>query len=249
MKNESYYGGKSGDGHYQQIINLIPPHSAFIEPFGGKVGIFRHKKPSHKTFIIERDARLEEYYKKIGVERCHHLDAFKNRLIKTGPGAYYIIGDALEILDDAYLLFDRIDHYLYVDPPYLLKSRKDNRPTYKYELTDEDHRDLLETLKGFSQSKIGISTYPNELYTDALAERDGWDFVEISAQTRHGRVIENFWMNYAIPNELHDYRYLGTNYREREDITRKQKRWRDKFIKMPMLERRAMIETLLATIG
>ena len=42
----SYYGGKSGAGIYQQIINQIPPHEAFISGCLGYCGIMRHKRPA-----------------------------------------------------------------------------------------------------------------------------------------------------------------------------------------------------------
>jgi DNA adenine methylase len=33
-----YPGGKSGAGVYQTIINLMPPHTVYIEPFLGGGG-------------------------------------------------------------------------------------------------------------------------------------------------------------------------------------------------------------------
>lgn len=32
---ETYFGGKAGSGTYQTIINQIPPHRVYIEPFVG----------------------------------------------------------------------------------------------------------------------------------------------------------------------------------------------------------------------
>src|SRR4029077_20992344 len=39
----TYNGGKNGNGTYQQIINLIPPHKIYIEPFVGSGGIYKRK--------------------------------------------------------------------------------------------------------------------------------------------------------------------------------------------------------------
>ena len=39
-----------------------------------------------------------------------------------------------------------------------------------------------------------------------------------------GAGIEWLWMNYAEPAELHDLRYLGSNFREHERIKRKKTR-------------------------
>ena len=51
-------------------------------------------------------------------------------------------------------------------------------------------------------------------------------------------------MNYPEPLELHDYRYLGTNFRERERIHRKIARWKNRLIDMDSLERHAIMAAI-----
>lgn len=46
-----YFGSKSNDGTYQNIINRIPPHDVYVEAFAGKASIFKHKKLSGITFL------------------------------------------------------------------------------------------------------------------------------------------------------------------------------------------------------
>ena len=53
----TYPGGKSGAGVYQRIINLIPPHRVYIEPFLGGAAILRHKRPADVSIAIDADAR------------------------------------------------------------------------------------------------------------------------------------------------------------------------------------------------
>ncbi|MCK5219832.1 hypothetical protein KAR10_09920 [bacterium] len=48
-------------------------------------------------------------------------------------------------------------------------------------------------------------------------------------------------MNYPEPTELHDYQYLGSTFKKREQIKLKQQRW---LSNMPALERKAMMEVL-----
>jgi DNA adenine methylase len=43
---------------------------------------------------------------------------------------------------------------------------------------------------------------------------------------------------------LHDYRYLGDDFRERERIKRKTKRWTAKLQSMPILERQALLSAI-----
>lgn len=42
----TYPGGKAAAGVYQRIINLMPPHSLYIEPFLGGGAIMKLKKPA-----------------------------------------------------------------------------------------------------------------------------------------------------------------------------------------------------------
>jgi hypothetical protein len=51
-------------------------------------------------------------------------------------------------------------------------------------------------------------------------------------------------MNYDVPLELHDYRYLGSNFRERERIRRQQRRWAGKLARMKPLQRYALLAAI-----
>lgn len=208
--NNHYYGGKSADGHFHQIINHITPHVTYVEPFGGKLGIFRQKKEAKRTFIIERNHDLIPFYLQhdfrvydANVQYGGHdeVELFY-RHIETGSlGRFCLIGDALRVLYDMRKEFDNDGVFLYVDPPYPMSSRRDSRPNYKFEMSDREHDILLETLYSFDYANIAISTYENEIYNDWLAGKGiEWNMEEISAQTRHGRVTEQLWMNYPPPN-------------------------------------------------
>lgn len=63
--------------------------------------------------------------------------------------------------------------------------------------------------------------------------------------TRSGHsATEWLWFNYPEPVALHDYRFLGDNYRERERIKRKKQRWVARLSTMPLLERRALLSAI-----
>ena len=49
------------------------------------------------------------------------------------------------------------------------------------------------------------------------------------------------WMNYPEPRELHDYRFLGTDFHDRCRIARKIERWRPRLAALPALERAAVL--------
>jgi hypothetical protein len=90
---------------------------------------------------------------------------------------------------------------------------------------------------------ILISGYWSDLYADALKD---WNSTSFQAMTRAGKpATEWLWYNYPEPVALHDYGFLGENFRERERIKRKKQRWVNRLRTMDVLERRA----LLAAIG
>src|SRR5271154_4598059 len=51
-----YPGGKNGAGVYQTIINLIPPHAVYIEPFLGGGAVMRLKRPAAVNVGLDLDA-------------------------------------------------------------------------------------------------------------------------------------------------------------------------------------------------
>lgn len=71
----------------------------------------------------------------------------------------------------------------FVDPPYLHETRAranrraDNGGVYRHELSDDDHRSLLELLCTL-QGMVVLSGYPSALYDDGLP---GWRRVERAA--------------------------------------------------------------------
>lgn len=247
MESNAYFGGKSGSGTYQTIINQIPPHRVYVELFGGMLGIYRHKRPAQYSVVIEKDADVFSFYARFGL-----LDITKQMYrpqqsmeSKKGNGQHCFNGCAFDFMNEEnmFLLMNREDTFIYADPPYPQHTRSSNT-RYKNEMSDDGHRELLEYLLAFSDAKVALSTYPNDIYYEFFEGRDEWRFIEFESQTRHGRAIEQLWMNYPEPVELHDYQYLGDNYRERERIGRKLNRWEAKFRDLAPLEQAAMIQRL-----
>lgn len=81
----------------------------------------------------------------------------------------------------------------YVDPPYVMATRADQKDDYAHELTDADHKELLAflcTLKG----RVVLSGYPHPSYDDALP---GWRRVQRTALADGAKKrTEVLWMNF-----------------------------------------------------
>jgi len=100
---------------------------------------------------------------------------------------------------------------------------------------------------------VMISTYRNRVYDEMLMhdnplKRNGlkWHRHEFPAMTRGGIATECIYMNYPPPSILHDFRYLGKDYRERERIKKKVNRHRERLNKLPAAERTAILSALIA---
>lgn len=217
----TYPGGKSGAGVYQVLINQIPPHDDYFELFAGGAAILRLKRPAARSLAMDADPRA-----------VARLQALTPHL----PGLTVLQGDALACLRTHPW---RGDEFVYLDPPYLLETRSCQRALYACEYsTIEEHAALLAVVRQVP-AHVMLSGYWSDLYAAELAD---WRTLSYTAVTRGGRTRqEQLWMNYPEPLELHDYRYLGSDYRERERIKRKRDRWRRRLAAMPRLERLAIL--------
>jgi len=220
----AYPGGKSGDGIFHKIINQIPPHDVYIEPFLGGGAIMLNKRRASSSIVIDSDADV--------------LTDFVGQ-----PGVIVECGDAISLLPDlvATLVSDGKNVFVYADPPYLLETRKSKRPIYKNEMMSEHAHSLLLAMLQKLPCMVALSGYWSSLYESSLQE---WRSINFQARTRGGTATEWLWMNYPEPLELHDYRYLGGNFREREKITRQRKRWRARLARMSALQRYALLSSI-----
>jgi len=89
---------------------------------------------------------------------------------------------------------------IYADPPYLHSTREEgSRSVYGCEMTEEDHRELADVLKG-CQGKVVLSGYPSDLYEELYR---GWRTVEFDMPNHaaggrsKARKQETLWMSWS----------------------------------------------------
>lgn len=219
----TYPGGKEGAGVFQRIIGQMSPHTTYVEGFLGGGAIMRMKRPAIAS---------------IGIDADRDVLLSAQSWAGTIPDLQLRHADAIRWLASHTLTHDTL---VYLDPPYLMQTRAQQRRIYRCELTDADHARLLAVIVKLP-CMVAISGYWSEMYAEALKD---WRAISFKATTRGGtQATEWLWMNYPEPMELHDYRYLGEGFRERERIKRKKARWTRKLQAMPTLERHALMAAI-----
>lgn len=219
----NYPGGKGAA--FRHIINEIPPHDIYIELFFGGGAVARKKRPARLNLGIDRD--------------FEPLAIAKNGVAAENFDLLQM--SAIDFLDSWQPPAGR-RVFIYADPPYLMSVRSYQRPLYNFEFGSEaEHIALLTRLRAAANggAMVAISGYESELYSELIGD---WRRVSYRAVKRSGAVVDELlFTSYGEPARLHDYRYLGVDFRERERIKRKGRRWVDRLARLPILEQRAIL--------
>jgi DNA adenine methylase len=241
-----------------EIINILPEHKIYLEPFFGSGAVFFSKTPCNTEVINDLDGDIVNLFKCIrdypeelarlieltpysrqeykesynregtGLERARQfiircnmaragMQYYSSSWRHAGPvlgatckqrvsGAWNKVPEqilmAAERLKDAEIentdalelikKYNRSDCLIYVDPPYLLSTRRQRYYNVEME-KDEQHIELLKVLKDHS-GPIVLSGYNSELYNDLLP---GWTKYSFDAQAEQGlKRTEVIWTNF-----------------------------------------------------
>jgi DNA adenine methylase len=213
-----YPGGKGKC--FQHIINAMPPHSVYIESHLGGGAVMRHKAPARRSIGVDIDGDVIARFAANYFDLCDVVQCDATEYLMK----YEFLGGEL----------------VYADPPYVRSTRKSARSIYRHEYSDEDHEALLLVLKRLPCMVI-VSGYANELYRDHLAS---WRSGCFKAKSHTSIREETLWMNFPAPKKLHDARFCGQGFRERQVIKRRQERLIQRFDAMCPIERNHTLSLL-----
>ena len=90
--------------------------------------------------------------------------------------------------------YDTPQTFFYLDPPFVLGTRGVGR--YVHELTNDDHRDLVEAILGLS-GLVLLSGYAHPIYEPL--EDAGWDRIDWEVTVKKQKRVESVWINYPNP--------------------------------------------------
>src|SRR6185437_4824857 len=141
---KDYPGAKTNSGIIQFMVNEIPYHKRYYELYAGSAQLYDKKKPAAYNMLADLNpaivAALREKYTEPDILNVPALS------VLSGTRFYQ-------------------DDFIYIDPPYPAKARRNGAIIYgDYEMMgDEPHIQLLDTIKQ-CPAYVMISTSPNELY-------------------------------------------------------------------------------------
>lgn len=217
----NYPGSKNAAGLYQLIINTMPAHEAYCELYAGSAAIFNRKKRATINLLNDRSPLI-----------THSLKSLYGPEALVTCQAAAIVINVLERSQKRWLI--------YADPPYVFTTRRSSRAIYDYEMTNQDHIELLNYACRSKHYWI-ISGYDCDLYNLMLP---GWNKRSANVMTRAGKATESVWFNFPAPIELHDYAYLGKNFTDRQRIKRKKQRWLKNLQNMNPAERNFILSEI-----
>lgn len=227
-ENIRFVGSKGGAGIAQWLISQMPPHTHYVECCLGRGKVYDKKLAASVNIGIESDAEtLREFW--FGRDR---------------GDIEIICGDCLEYLPRLDLPQSAL---VYADPPYLRSACQDTtRRYYRHDRPDPEwHGRLLDVLTSL-RCMVIVSGYESELYHTRLAH---WRTAYKWTVNRGGAAVKEVcWMNFEQPVLLHDSRYVGDNYTDRQRVKRKMERWKKNFLALPADERWAMFAALSSVV-
>lgn len=242
----SYPGGKGASGVLQKIINRVPPIDVYAELCAGNGTVFRHLRLPAETWLNDIDPDVVKAWQK-------SLHKITNIPPNGQTASFYTIGNTNLTLTnydvralykgDLFKAIPGKTRLLYLDVPYLKSTRLSQRDIYNFEWDETDHCNFIDSVKG-AECLVIISHHPCELY-DTLLANENWKKTTFQYRHRGGTVTDALYWNFPAPSVLQDWRYLGDNYRERENIKDKTARWLTNLNEMPEPDRVSIISNIV----
>lgn len=227
---DSYFGGKGLC--FRHLINQIPPHDHLIVPFAGHCAIVRNLQLPARVLINDLDDSVIRYWRSYF------------QVWKTTSQIHIRQECGLALLESLRRSPLPGKVFIYLDPPYVLSTRR-SWARYNHELTDDEHATLL-SIAAELPYPVMISGYSSQLYNQALRK---WRHFCFPSMTRSGLATEHCWCNFPQPQRLQDYSFLGENKRERFKLDRRRRNLISKLRRLPALERNALLAAVVSEFG
>lgn len=196
-----YFGGKGAAGAVHQLINQVPIHDTFVSMCLGRCTLLRTILPCKRQVGLDLDPAVIALWREADSAKGVKVELHQENALNWNDHCLY-----------------RPETFVYWDPPYTMTERTSGK-RYRHEWATDHHVRMIDVAK-FCTCMVMISCYDNDVYRNGLK---GWRRVQYQAQTRGGVRTETIYMNYEQPrpDQLHDVRFLGANFRKREKTKRR----------------------------
>lgn len=255
----NYTGNKLIYGVYHKIINEIPQHNTYYELFagGGAIGklLIRSIQDHTVKYIfndIDKKVTDEYFYQEIqplitvSAETQSLMSVgstnpeIQSKMIVSANRIRIFNRTALDIIQTELSVRAQNNNFVFLDPPYLHSTRPNQINLYRYEMTDKDHIQLLTAVRT-CKAKIMIIHPRCELYDTTLQD---WRQIDVKLRYSTKTSEECIYMNYDKPKILQCDKFLGSDCWDRQRIKRKGERFIKKFLNLPALERKYIMDRL-----
>jgi DNA adenine methylase len=222
-----YPGQKNIPGVIHKIINQIPEFTNFYEPYCGSAAV--------SSFLSVGD-RQRNFF-------LNDLDEIAQSFITVLPGMSFSSVPAMDIIKSLRSIPPGAGSFVFIDPPYLHETRPSQTNLYKFEMSQEDHEELLLSVLDLKCNCMVIHPVC-PLYENALSS-----FRKVQLKIRYNRKtsLECLYMNYPEVQSLASYSLLGSDCWDRQRIKRKSLRTIQKFMSLPPAERNYILNDLKKT--
>lgn len=221
----NYPGHKGIEGLYQWIINRIPAHKFYYEPFAGSAQIARRLPARSIKVVMDCNP---------GVTAMLEKEIGRSVTVRTENALKWIPSVPADT-----------DIMVYMDPPYIISCRHSGKKLYQSEMTLDDHRQFLSMVRNVGFNCM-ISHYRHPLYDKMLKD---WNREEKTVRYHTRTTKECIYYNYPPPTVLQTYAHIGNDCWDRQRITRKIKRLSTKLLALPAVERNAVIQRVTDIIN
>lgn len=220
-----YPGNKNIPGLIQKIVNQIPPCTDFYELFAGSAAVSKYLSVLEVLSV-----------------RYHLNDLDQEITVKNDYPAGSIVTSvtAVELLKSLKSVRDPESIFVFLDPPYHFDSRPNNLHLYKFEMTNDDHVQLLSAVQDLNYNCMII--HPGcDLYDRSLKS---WRTVQLKVRYHKKTSLVTLYMNYPRPVQLLTFNLYGTDCWDRQRIKRKGDRLVKKLLSLPEVERNYILSRL-----
>jgi DNA adenine methylase len=219
-----YSGQKNIPGVIHKIINQIPEFTDFYEPYCGSAAV--------SSFLSVRDLSKNFF--------LNDLDDIAQSFITVLQGMSFSSVPAIKVIQSLRSVPPGSGTFVFIDPPYLHETRPNQTNLYRFEMSQEDHEELLLSVLELKCNCMIIHPVCT-LYENALS---GFRKVRLNIRYNRKTSLECLYMNYPEVQSLANYSLLGSDCWDRQRIKRKSFRTIQKFMALPPAERNYILNDL-----